>query len=235
MAAAWRAIDAATGPEVGARREKLRRWFWCATFAQRYETQGNTRTQNDVPELIKWMSGAGPAPDVTQTGELRSFRQISSNTQALYSAALALSLRNHPLDFHLGQPLTPSRIATDQIDDHHVFPQAFLSTDTPKQTKDCVLNRTLIDKVTNIRVSAKAPSVYLADMGAVLGPDTLETILRSHSLPADVHGPLFSDDYEGFLSWRESNLKSQILKVTGWPSPDTIDTAVLLTASDDYD
>lgn len=233
MAAAWRAIDAATGPEVGARREKLRRWFWCATFAQRYETQSNTRTQNDVPELIKWMSSAGPAPDVTQTGDLRSFRQISSNTQALYSAALALSLRNHPLDFHIGQPLTLSRIATDQIDDHHVFPQAFLPTDMPKQTKDCVLNRTLIDKVTNIRISAKAPSVYLADMDTVLGPDTLQTILRSHSLPADVDGPLFSDDYEGFLSWRETNLKSQILEVTGWLSPDTIDTTVVSTEKDD--
>lgn len=220
MAAAWREIDSATGPEVGARRERLRRWFWCATFAQRYETQANTRTQNDVPEIRNWLAGTGSAPEVTERGELRSFRQISSNTQALYSAALALSLRSHPLDFHVGQPLTPSRIATDQIDDHHVFPRAFLPAQMPKQTKDCVLNRTLIDKITNIRISAKAPSVYLADMRTALGADTLAAILRSHSLPADVDGPLFDDDYDAFLDWRESKLRAQILEVTGWSSPD---------------
>lgn len=225
MAAAWREIDSATGPAVGARREKLRRWFWCATFAQRYETQANTRTQNDVPELRRWLSGTGPAPEVTKNGELRSFRHISSNTQALYSAALALSLRNHPLDFHVGQPLTPSRIATDHIDDHHVFPKAFLPTDMPKQVKDCVLNRTLIDKVTNQRISSKAPSTYLADMRVALGADTLAAILRSHSLPADIDGPLYRDDYEVFLDWREAHLRLQILEVTGWTSPEDLDSA----------
>lgn len=72
-------------------------------------------------------------------------------------------------------------------------------------------------------------------MGTVLGPDTLAAILRSHSLPSDADGPLFNDDLEGFLSWREANLKSQILKVTGWPSPNTIDTAVASTESDDHE
>lgn len=219
MAAVWREIDNASGPEVGARREKLRRWFWCATFAQRYETQANTRTQNDVPELRKWLTGAGAAPEVTAAGELRSFRQISSNTQALYSAALALSLRNHPLDFHKGEPLTPTKIAAEQIDDHHVFPAAYLADSVLKQTKDCVLNRTLIDKLTNQRISAKAPSVYLDEMASALGSDSLKAILKSHSLPADTEGPLISDDFEGFLVWRETNLRKQILQVTGWPTP----------------
>lgn len=223
MAGVWPEIDVASGPEIGARREKLRRWFWCATFAQRYETQGNTRTQNDVPEIRKWLAGRGRPPEVTQSGELRSFRQVSSNTQALYSAALALSLRNHPLDFHIGQPLTPNRIATDHIDDHHVFPQAFLPDSMLKQTKDCVLNRTLIDKMTNIKISAKAPSTYLADMCNALGESTVRAILRSHSLPAETDGPLFNDDYEEFLNWREATLRSQILEVTGWPSPDPDD------------
>lgn len=219
MAAAWPEIVAATGPEIGARREQMRRWFWCATFAQRYETQANTRTQNDVPELRAWLRGEGSAPEVTQSGELRSFRQISSSTQALYSAALALSLRNHPLDFHAGEPLTPAKMATDQVDDHHVFPQAYLPGEMGRQAKDCVLNRTLIDRVTNQRISAKAPSVYLAEMQAELRPDTVAAILRSHSLPEAPEGPLFGDDYEAFLSWREARLRSYILQATGWPAP----------------
>lgn len=218
LAAAWVEVDAAVGPEVAARREKLKRWFWCATFAQRYETQGNTRTSNDVPELRAWLTGTGQAPEVTKSGELRNFRLVSSNTQALYGAAIALSLRNHPLDFHHGQPLTPQRITSDQIDDHHVFPFAYLPASVPKQLKDCVLNRTLIDRLTNIRLQAKAPSTYLGDMRTALGGQLLSEVLDSHGLPADPQGPLLTDDFDAFLNWREEHLHRQILQVTGWPA-----------------
>lgn len=219
MAASWPEIDAARGPEAGARREKMKRWFWCATFSQRYETQGNSRTQNDTPELRAWLTGEGSAPELTQGGDVRSFRSINSNTQALYSAAIALNLRNRPLDFHIGQPLTHDRILTEQIDDHHVFPQAYLPSDVPKGLKDSVLNRTLIDKTTNIAISAKAPSVYLEAMRDALGDDTLTKILQSHSLPSDPSGPLYSNDFEAFLDWREAKLRNQLAEVTGWPQP----------------
>lgn len=225
MAAVWPTVDEASGPEVAERRDKLRRWFWCATFAQRYETQGNTRTQNDVPTLVAWLTGVGPQPDVMIEGELRSFRTISSPTQALYNAALALSLRNHPLDFHAGQPLTPQRISIDQIDDHHVFPQAYLPKDMAKPLKDCVLNRTLIDRKTNISILAKAPSAYLGAMSDALSPELLTRILESHSLPSAADGPLFNDDYDGFLVWREANLHRMIREVTGWLPLDQADSA----------
>lgn len=104
MAAVWPTVGEGTGPEVAERRDKLRRWFWCATFAQRYETQGNTRTQNDVPTLVAWLTGVGPQPDVMSEGELRSFRTVSSPTQALYNAALALSCAITRLTSTRGSP-----------------------------------------------------------------------------------------------------------------------------------
>lgn len=217
LAAAWSEVTAVTGPEVAARRDKLKRWFWCATFAQRYETQGNSRTSNDVPELRAWLTGAGNAPEVVNDGELRTFRAVNNNTQALYSAAIALSLRNHPLDFHQGKPLTATRIVTDQIDDHHVFPQAYLGSAYPKALKDSVLNRTLIDRATNIRIQHKAPSAYLGDMEKVLGAQLMAQVLESHGLPADAQGSLLSDDFEAFLTWRERHLLEEIRVVTGWP------------------
>lgn len=221
LAAAWKAVDEATGPEVAARREKLRRWFWCATFAQRYETQGNTRTQNDVPALLAWLRGETAAPDVvSKPSDIRSFRTVNSNTQALYGAAISLSLRRHPLDFHTGTPLTAEKIRTEQIDDHHVFPQAYLSAEVPKQLKDCVLNRTLIDRATNQSILAKAPSTYLGHMATKLPPETLRAILRSHNLPDQPDGPLLTDRYEDFLVWRERRLRQGIAEVTGWLVPE---------------
>lgn len=216
MAAAWRGIDTAKGPEVGARRDKLKRWFWCATFARRYATQGNSRTANDVPELIAWFEGTGRRPGVIDTPYFPALRTITSSNDALYGAVLAVSLRQHPLDFHFGKPLTPERIREDQIEDHHVFPQAYLGEDVGKADKDCILNRTLIDAATNNSIRAKAPSVYLKQMGQALGPQQVHAVLDSHGLPAELDGPLYGDDYDGFRDWREATLLSAIADVTGW-------------------
>jgi len=53
----------------------------------------------------------------------------------------------------------------EKIDDHHVFPQRYLAESMPDVSgtlRDCVLNRTLIDKKTNIRISKRPPSDYLS-------------------------------------------------------------------------
>jgi len=38
LAAAWREVAEAAGPDVGAMRAKLKRWFWCACFTGEYES-----------------------------------------------------------------------------------------------------------------------------------------------------------------------------------------------------
>lgn len=42
LAAAWRIVDSASGPEHGARRAKLKRWFWCTSFKGEYESSSTT-------------------------------------------------------------------------------------------------------------------------------------------------------------------------------------------------
>jgi hypothetical protein len=217
LAGAWPEIAAATGPAVGSRRAKLARWFWCATFAQRYENQPNTRTAADVPLLRSWLKDQGPAPEVLdESFDPSLWRSITVRQQALYRASMALSLRHHPKDFHKGQPLTAQVIAEEQVDDHHLFPRAFLGGSVSPVLVDCVLNRTLIDKITNIRISDKAPSTYLAEMKKELSDQSLTAILSSHGLPSDPDGPFFVDDYEGFLAWRQDRLAKELEQVTGW-------------------
>jgi hypothetical protein len=217
LACAWPEVEAATGPAVGSRRSRLARWFWCATFTQRYENQPNSRTVSDVPALRAWLRGEGPEPEVlSETFDPGQWRSITVRQQALYRASLALSLRHHPRDFHQGKPLTPQRIAEEQVDDHHVFPQAYLGDTYPRTLVDCVLNHTLIDKKTNIRILAKAPSKYLAEMRAELPPDALDAILASHGLPAEATGPLETDDFDAFLDWRQERLARELEQVTGW-------------------
>lgn len=217
MAAAWPEVLEAAGPAIGARREKLQRWFWTSTFLQRYENQANSRTQADVPLLRAWLRGVGDEPPgIDGSFESNQFRAITVRQQALYRASMALSLRHQPLDFHEGRPLTPQRIVEEQVDDHHIFPRGFLRETVSPVLVDCVLNRTLIDKITNIRISDHAPSVYLREMEKELPEGLLDRILGSHGLPADREGPFFSDRFEEFLEFRERRLARELSAVTGW-------------------
>lgn len=220
LAAVWPEITQATGPAVASRRDKLTRWFWCATFAQRYENQPNSRSQADVPLLRAWLHG-GDAPEVLEASfEPAQWKSITYRQQALYRASLALSLRHHPRDFHVGAPLTAQRISEEQVDDHHIFPRAYLTAEGTTSYVDCVLNRTLIDKKTNMRISAKAPSKYLSEMESELTSEALQTILQSHGLPYGADSPLSGDRFDDFLNWRQQRLTRELAQVTGWPLVD---------------
>ncbi len=103
------------------------------------------------------------------------------------------------------------------IDDHHLFPAAYLrDTKGIKSTvaRDCVLNRTLIDRTTNQIISARAPSDYMATIQKTQG-FPFDAVLLSHCLPVGATSPLLADDYDAFLDWRQQRLWQEIQRVTG--------------------
>ena len=191
MTAAWPTVEAAKGPAHGARRDKVRRWFWCSAFSQAYENSPNSRTEADLPALRDWLEG-GQEPEVVTSFSFNPalWREVSVRQRALYRATIAMMMSRNPLDFHKGHHLTPAIILGEQVDDHHVFPQDYLRRKKTKVNVDSVLNHTLIDKVTNIRIPAAAPSKYLAEMEKELGEAKVRSILRSHGLPHTKEGPL---------------------------------------------
>src|SRR5256885_4490614 len=98
-------------------------------------------------------------------------------------------------------------MADEGIDDHHVFPAAYLERGgvSPARMRDCVLNRTLIDRTTNQMISDRAPSDYLAEIRNTPG-FPFEAVLASHGLPAGADLPLLRDDYRAFLALRQGRL-----------------------------
>ena len=126
-------------------------------------------------------------------------------------------MRQHPRDFHTGALMTSDAMIEQGIDDHHVFPQAYLETQAPEvgaRLRDCVLNRTLIDRATNQRINKRAPSLYVADIEQQVGGG-LPALLKSHLLPAGPASPLLRDDFEGFLQWRQDAIWQRIQDATG--------------------
>jgi hypothetical protein len=207
-----------SGPDGGAVRNKLVRWYWCAVFGQAYENAPNSQSAKDVVEVIRWLDGGEPPATVAEFRfDPRMLRETTSRQLALYRGVMGLVLRRGPRDFHQGSRVTGDLIIEEHIDDHHVFPDAHLKRkEVPERLINCILNRTLIDRKTNIRISDRAPSDYLRDIRNALGEEAaFDALLRSHLLPSGDLSPFWRDDFETFLSWRQAALWKEIQEVTG--------------------
>ena len=93
------------------------------------------------------------------------------------------------------------------LQDAHLLPSG-------ARLRDCVLNRTLIDRTTNQMISDRAPSDYLAEIQNTSG-FPFKNVLDSHGLPSGSDSPLLGDDFEAFLTWRQELLWQGIKRVTG--------------------
>jgi hypothetical protein len=219
MAAVIAKLGTSKTPEFGARLEQLKRWFWCAVFGQQYESAPNSKSAKDVTELLEWLKGGAEPETITSIRfDPNTLRDVTPRQRAIYRGTICLVLgcAGGARDFHTQSVITGNLIEQEGIDDHHIFPAAYLESKrgiTQAKRRDCVLNRTLIDRTTNQMISDRAPSDYLADIKKT--PNfPFDSVLTSHCLPAGNGSPLLSDDFEAFLTWRQEKLWKEIQGVT---------------------
>lgn len=205
------------GPEVGAARAKIARWFWCAVFGQRYDSAPGAQTVLDYNEGVNWLNGGQPPETVSAFRfDPAALRETTARQRAVYRGALALVLRNQPRDFYSHDILSLKVMLDHHVDDHPIFPGKYLERHgVPARQRDCVLNRTLIDRETCAAIGARAPSVYLREIRKACGETRLAELLRSHLLPGGPDSPLWTDDFDDFLSVRQETLWGEIQRATG--------------------
>lgn len=220
LAAIIARVGTAKTPEFGARLEQLKRWFWCSVFGQQYESSPNTRSAKDVTELIGWLTG-GSEPETIASFKFdpSMLRDATPRQRAVYRSTICLVLgcAGGARDFHTQSVITSNLIEQEGIDDHHIFPAAYLQKEkgiSETKRRDCVLNRTLIDRTTNQMISDRAPSKYLDDIKKTQN-FPFDSVLASHCLPTGNDSPLMNDDFEAFLTWRQNRLWKEIRRVTG--------------------
>jgi hypothetical protein len=210
------------GPQAAADKEMLKRWYWCAVFGQAYETGPNARSAKDMAEVVRWLEGS-EMPDTISAFKFDpdSLRDATPNQRSVYRGVIGLILSQGPHDLHTSDAITTALVEKEAIDDHHIFPAAYLAErHMPERLRNCVLNRTLIGKTTNQRISDRAPTVYLRDIQGTferndLNPDLLAGLLSKHLIPAEPDSPLWNDDFMGFLAERQQLIWSRIQQVTG--------------------
>jgi len=217
MAAIFTRTLRLTGPKIGAAHDRISRWFWCSVYGQKYESAPNSQSALDFGEVARWIDG-GDLPE-----SIRSFRfdpavlrDVTARQRAIYRGTIALIIRNRSFDFHNHKPLTIDVINDNHVDDHHIFPNKYLERQgVASRLRDCVLNHTLIDRATNIRISDRSPSDYMAEIQQERGISKFKELLDSHLLPSGKESPIWKNDFESFLAWRQSAIFGEIQKVSG--------------------
>lgn len=226
LAALWRDVIEVAGPASGANRGRLKTWFWCSGISASYDRAANTQASRDYAELKRWIEG-GEAPETVAGFEFdpARMREITPKQQSIYKALMALVIQHGARDLHHGQTLTQDSILAEGVDDHHIFPSAYLNPSKeepayPTQLVDCILNRTMIDATTNRRIGKRPPDQYMGEIREELEgakPGAFDDVLESHLLPSAVGSPLMEADFEAFLDWREARLGEAISEATGTP------------------
>jgi hypothetical protein len=223
MAALWDQAIEIGGPTSAVNRARLQRWFWCSGISASYDRAANTQAAKDYLELRRWIDGGTePATVAEFSFQARRLREITPKQQSVYKALMALILRNRARDFHRGRELNAASIAARRVDDHHVFPRAYLNppSEDPvhsRQLVDCILNRTLIDAETNQRIGKRPPNEYLGEIRNELeaaAPGIFDQVLESHLLPTGEDSPLIKADFPAFLDWREDRIAAEVGRLT---------------------
>lgn len=237
LAAVWHRVEETKGAERGKALEKLQRYFWCTVFTGNFDQGANSQAGRDYADLDAWLeSDDASAPEAVAQFFL-SAQQLMLATvkrRALYAGMLALSVTHGGKDFHTSQKLTTTQMQNQKIDAHHLFPRKWLTDnyvaglvdargDEVALGTELILNRALIDKETNQRIRARAPSVYLAEIRDIRGEGALNEILDSHLLPNEEGAGLFEDDYERFILNRLELVLGQIEAVTSKPVSKDVD------------
>jgi hypothetical protein len=147
-------------------RRDLRRWYWCNVFLERYSSAVESKSRKDYLEMTQhWFEG-GPPPEVFNEAEIGigapgfRIRGSASYASAVYSGVFCLLAIRHARDWRRGED-----IQLQELQDHHIFPQAYLKRHGVAKRVDIntIANRTLISNETNNKIKDKAPADYLND------------------------------------------------------------------------
>ena len=190
-------------------------WYWASIFSQRYTSSSNETIIQDSKVLEKIADNK----KINDRAYFQKFRSIVTSIDDLYSFSKnssviymgVLNLINFNAKGLIDWKNTSKLNFNSKLEDHHIFPKEYLKNrynELVPNLIDSVLNRTLIPKITNIKIGKKAPSVYLNDL-KISNPD-IEKSLSNHLIETSLINGELDDQYELFLKSRSQKIFNMI-------------------------
>lgn len=209
-------------------RQFLEYWYWASVLSNRYSGSSNEIIIVDSTILQQIARRekitirnyfARLRPLITEPSDLFSYTKKAS---AMYRGILNL-LGYDAKGLKDWSSTHTLSMDTSNLEDHHIYPKAYIISKPPlegmkqseaEQLMDCVVNRTLIPKILNIKIGKKAPSVYLSELEQKINP-RLATCLTSHLIPEEmINEETWDTLFKLFLDERAKSIFSLIEKYT---------------------
>lgn len=195
-----------------AQKQKLKIWFWSVALGELYGSSTESRLANDVPQIYNWIMEDGTHPRSMDDAIFQEQRlnTLRSRRSAAYKAIHALLMHEGCKDFITGRPTDLMTFFDDQIDIHHIFPQAWCkSNGIKREVYNSIINKTPLSKISNISIGGVAPSEYLKKIEEKqqISTERLNEILKTHLIEPEY---LRNDDFEGFYRSRMGLLSDLI-------------------------
>lgn len=203
-----------------ANRSRIMRWYWSGVFGELYGSAVETRIGKDFLEVPAWLKG-GAEPDTVSETIFRADRlkTMRMRLSAAYKGVNALLMKQGAEDFRSGQKFDHTVFFGENVDIHHIFPQAWCKTQNiPATVYDSIINKTPLSFQTNRLIGGSAPSVYLAKLEAgnpktpAISPAALDGYLASHLIDPAL---LRADQFQAFMDSRQKMLLSLIEAAMG--------------------
>ncbi len=198
-------------------RQKLGRWYWCGVFGELYGGANETRFATDIQDMLAWVDGADEPRTVRQSN-FAPTRLLTMQTRnsAAYKGVMALLMKRAALDWKNGDKIEEVQNFAEEVDIHHIFPQAYCTTKgLRKEQWNSIVNKTPLTSETNRVLSGRAPSAYLDALvakGTVPSAARVDEIVGTHLVAPSF---LRTDDFAGFLRDRAARLLDAIEEATG--------------------
>jgi len=138
---------------------------------------------------------------------------------AAYKGMNALLMKEGAQDFRSGQKFDHTVFFGENVDIHHIFPQAWCKAQgIAPAVFDSIINKTPLSDRTNRIIGGVAPSGYLARLeggnssAPPIASETLDSYLQSHLIDPAL---LRADNFEAFMQDRQKRLLGLIEQAMG--------------------
>lgn len=189
--------------------EFIKYWYWSSIFAQRYSSGSNEAIIQDASILSNIAQNKKISDKaffsrlkikITSPQDILSF---SKKGNVIYKGIL--NLINFASKGLIDWSNSSQLHLNSKLEDHHIFPKEYIKNKFKDNEQilsliDCVANRTLIPKITNIKIGKKSPSQYLKELMKI-NPNIVES-LKNHLIPIEIIDGAYDDFYIAFLEKR---------------------------------
>jgi len=190
--------------------EIIRYWYWSSIFSMRYSAAAGSVIIEDS-NFLKSVAkedyshfSAYPHHNQSRVQEVSDLYLISKQYSAIYKGVL--NLVNFKAGGLVDWQNNNKLIFRDKVEDHHIFPRDFLNKfkdtnpEVDENTINCVLNRTLIPRFTNIKIGNKKPSDYLRELRK--SNSKIQDSLKNHMVPPEILDGVYDDVFPIFIEDR---------------------------------